>query len=245
MNLGQLYTEIGRLLNDPSNQRWSTTVLLDRINQAQRTIQAYTKAVVTKENLTPTANSAILVLDAGVMDIQRASILRSDGSLYPLEGITRYELDYRYPNWENWDAGEPVRYYYEASFNQLYLVPKPDAANALLEGVSVWEIQMPADLANTTDIPFDSNAQMIPYHTAIVHWVVAVCFMDDGTQEALAKSSFHKSGMIERPGEFEKQIKLITARFDSLSDVPANVLWKPQGGRIGRNSISKSYPFSS
>ena len=52
------------------------------------------------------------------------------------------------------------------------LVPAPDAANAISSGLRVWEIQKPADLVNSTDVPFGSNTAMIPYHGAIVHDVV-------------------------------------------------------------------------
>lgn len=244
MNLSDLQAEIGRLLNDPSNQRWTTDVLTTRINQAQTIVQGYTNAVKTLETLTPVVDTATVSVNSGTLDIVRVRITRSNGDKEKLEGITVEELDFRYPNWENLGSGKPENYWFDATNAQINLVPKPDSTNAITNGLSVWEVRKPADLSSSTDIPFDSNSPMVPYHLSIVHWVVAQCWMDDATPEALGKSKFHKSGILERPGEFEKQIMRIREDFDMPVDIPARVLWKPQGGRVGSWSTpSKSYPF--
>lgn len=245
MNVSQLYAEIGRLLNDPNNTRWTTDVLLIRMNQAQIVIQNYTRAVKTKETLTPTAGSSEVTVDSDTLNILRVTLTLGTGSVKVIEGITREELDYRYPNWMNLGSGEPDVYWFDATNAKINLVRAPDSSNATTNGLSVWEVQKPTDLASDSDIPFDSNTPMVPYHMAIAHWVVAQCWMDDATPEALAKARFHRSEVLERPGEFEKHIMRIRADFDMPRDIPAKILWRPQGGRLGRwGRPSKSYPFS-
>ncbi len=244
MNLSNIWSECGRLLNDPNNDRWSQSVLTTRANEAQTIVQALTKAVKIKETLTPTAETQEVSVNSSTLDILRVTLTLASGDKKVLEGIPREELDYRVPDWENLGSGEPTMYFFDASNAQINLVRKPDSEHAIASSLSVWEVRKPADMDDSADIPFDSNTPMTPYHLSVCHWVVAQCWMDDGTPEGLQKSKFHKSGMFERPGEFEKQIMLIRADFDNPTDIPAKVLWRPQGGRLGRtNRLSKSNPL--
>lgn len=245
MNLSQIYTECGRLLNDVGNSRWPQATLLDRINGAMTDILILTNSVKTLETLTPTVSTSAVQLNTKVIDVIRVVIQRTDGSLFKLRGYLRDQLDYEFPNWQQLTDGEPLAYWWDGTNQQLNLVPKPDSANAIASGLRVWEIITPTDLANTTDVPFDSNAAMIPYHDAIVHDVVAKCWMDDGTPEALAKSKFHKSGTMSHPGEFENEIMKINSKFDAPEDIPARILWRPQGGRASRvGLITKENPLN-
>lgn len=244
MNLTTLQDEIGRLLNDPQHQRWSTDVLTTRINLAQTEIQGYTNAVKTSEQITPVVGQHNYTLNASTMDILYATKTLSTGDVKPLNFITRYELDYLYPNWQQWSNGEPICAYFDETSQTLYLEPAPDAANAISNGITVYETRVPTDLALSTDIPFDSTGSMIPYHMAIVHWVVAQCWMDNSDPESFKQSKFHKSGDMKDPGQYELQIKRINDQFDSSEAVPSHVMWKPQGGRAGYYSIpTKSYPL--
>jgi hypothetical protein len=244
MDLSGIWVEAGRLLNDPNNDRWTQAVLTTRANEAQTIVQALTKAVKIKESLTPTADTQEVTINTSTIDILRVVLTLPNGDKKIIEGIPREELDYRMPGWENLDSGEPDMYFFDASNAQINLVRKPSSTYAIASSLEVWEARKPADMDDSADIPFDSNVPMTPYHLSVVHWVVAQCWMDDGTPESLAKAKFHKSGILERPGEFEKQIILIRADFDNPTDIPANILWRPQGGRLGRtNRLSKTNPL--
>lgn len=234
MNLTTLSDEIGRLLSDVTHDRWSQATLTTRINLAQTEIQGYTKALKYPNTITPTANAEKISIAANTMDVIRASKTLPGGEIKPFPGIDLEQLNYLYPDWKQWQPGEPLYWYYDAGDQTIHPVPRCDD-NFVNGGgyFELTEIRTPTDLSAGTDIPFDSNNQMIPYHTAIVHYVVARCFMDDGTPEALGKSKFHKSGSMMNPGEYEKQLGRIMAEFDTATGVPAQILWKPQGGRIG------------
>lgn len=245
MNQSEIWAEEGRLLSDPNNDRWSTSVLQARNNEAQTIVQSYTKAVKTSETLTPTADTSQVTINTATLDIMRVTLTLPTGSIKIIDGLSREELDYRYPDWENWDPGEPQIYWFDGSNAQINLVPAPSAAYARADALKVWEVRKPADMTAGTDTPFDASVPMEPYHLAVVHWTVAQCWLDDGTPESLAKSKFHRSGSLERPGEFEKQILRVRQDFDNPVDIPARILWRPQGGRLGRGGMpSKSYPFS-
>lgn len=243
MDVSDLYAEIGRLLNDPNNDRWSQAILLDRINLAQTAVLAYSNSVKTKETLTPVAGTPDISLDSDVMDIIRVHIMNSSGEWKKLDGILRDQLDFQDPNWRNRDNDEPVAYTWDGTNQVLTLVPAPSSEWAQTNGLQVWEIQKPADLTSPNDVPFASNNAMIPYHMAIVYWVVAQCWMDDSTPEALTKSKFHRSDDFSRPGKFENEIKKIWSKFDTPKDIPLNILYRPEGGRSATVTRSKSNPL--
>jgi hypothetical protein len=222
------------LLGDKDHIRWPTDVIDDRLELAQTEVQALTNAVKTVETLTPTANTAEVTVDDDTLDILRVTLTQSDGTITTIAGRTREDLDFYVPTWPNMNPDLPKNYYFDASNAQLVLVPAPSSAYALSNSLKVWEVRIPAAMTSDTSVPFDASALMRAYQMSLVHWVVAVCFMDNGDPESLAKSKFHKTNDMNRPGEYEKVIKLINAKFDSPVDVPARILGPyPQGGRLG------------
>jgi hypothetical protein len=244
VNLTQIQAQCGLLLGDPNNDTWAASVLTTRANLLQTEIEGITNAVKTAETLTPVTSTRTVSLNANTMNIVRASKTLSDGSIRPLQLISREELDFLYPDWQQWQDGEPLYALYDATAQTLAFIPKPSSVFAITNGVTAWEIRKPADLSGASDIPFDSNNQMVPYHMAIVHGVVALCFADVGTPEALGKAKYHRSGNMMKPGEFENHVGRIMSEFDVPEAVPSRILFMPQGGRVGGWGVpSKSNPL--
>jgi len=239
MLLSEIWAECGRLLNDPTNQRWTTDVLTKRANMAQDEIQGLTNAKKSQEVLTYSIGVETVDVAATTLNILRVLITRENGDIEPLFGLSLYELDFLYPGWRQEDDGPPKYWWFDQSNQRLHLVPNPDITVA--DGLTVWEINRSTEMSVGSDVPFNGN--LLAYHMSIVHWVVAQCWMDDATPESMAKARFHKSGVIERPGEFEKQIIRIRKEFDAPDGVPARILWMPQGGRVAGSRSSKSNPL--
>lgn len=233
MQRSAIEDEIGRLLNDPNHDRWSTAILRARIEFAQQEVQALTGAVKTTESLTPTASTNEVTLDSGVIDITQATWTEPDGNVLPLNFKSIEDLDFYYPNWRNEGDGRPAVISWDPSNRQVILVPAPASDDITASCLKVWEVQIPDELSSDSSEPFDGNVRMRPYTMSVVHWVVAQCWMDDATPEALAKARFHKSNDIDRPGEFEKVIKKINAKFKSATAIPERIKWRPQGGLVG------------
>lgn len=244
MTLQYIWNECGRLLNDPNNQRWSTTILTERANKAQTIIQGYTKAIKTSETLTATANQQTVALNANTMDVNRVIITRANGDRFPLDGTTVDDLDEDYPTWRNLSAGEPKTWFYDGVGQTLNLVPKPDSNNVVASGLEVEEIRSTTDMSASTDVPFDSNAEMKPYEDAIVAYVVSKCWADDGTPDALGKSKFFRSGSMSKPGEFEKELMRIYGQFNNPR-VPSHIHFEKQGGRLSGWGPNKANPLGS
>ena len=244
MLVSAMYQEIGRLLGDPNNDRWVAATLLARINLAQTKVLGLTNAVKTKETLTPVAGTETVSLDTDTMDIIRVHIKNSSGEWFKLDGILRDQLDFNSPNWRQLDDGQPLAYTWDGTTLVLTLVPAPSAEWAQTNGLEVWEVQKPTDLTLASETVFAANNAMIPYHMAVVHWVVAQCWLDDGTPESNKKARDHRSGDFDRPGEFENEIKQIWKKFDAPQDIPSRILWRPQGGRAsGIGMRSKANPL--
>lgn len=244
MTLEELQEEIGRLLGDPAHDRWPLTTLTTRINEAQTIVQGYTNAYQTTETGTLNTDDESTDLNANTMDITMVTITRPNGDIDRLQGITRFNLDYDYPNNRNTDSGDPIFYFYDQQVLRLWPIP-----DSTYNGLSIFirEVRKPDDLVDASDIPFNSSNLLIPYHMAIVHWVVSQCWMDDGTPESLAKARFHKTGVLDDKGagQFELQIKRILAKVNSPEDVPEYIKWKPTGARVGASNYpSKSNPFA-
>jgi hypothetical protein len=245
MDLSAMYAESGRLLGDPNNERWVVATLKTRLNLAMTVVQALTNAVKTLETLTPVAGTEEVQLDTDVIDVVRVHIKNSSGEWFPLSGILKDQLDFEAPNWQQMEDGMPRRFSWDGTNQKLLLIPAPSSEWAVSNGLRVWEIQRPVDLSATTDVPFSTNTAFIPYHMSLVHWTVAQCWMDDGTDEALKKSRFHRSDDFSRPGKFEMEVKKIWNKFDAPEAIPARILWRPQGGRAsGIGTRSKANPLA-
>lgn len=243
MNLSQIQSECGRLLNDPSNTRWTPDVLTTRINFAQTQIVGFTQALKTTVAYTPTANVSDVLIGA-VLSVYKAYKTKSDGSVVALQSIAVEQLDFMYPQWRQWNPGEPQYWIWNAGSLTVTLAPAPDINNVATGGLRLAEIVIPPDLVNPTDIPFGAEPSLIPYHMTIVHWVVAQCWMDDGIPEALAKAKFHKSGDMTHPGQYELQLARMISEFEVVDAQQNRILFQPQGGRIGQWFIpNKTNPF--
>lgn len=250
MQRSDLEAEVARLIGDPNYTRWSTTLIDSRLDAAQLDVQKWTNAVKTTTLYTPTANVAAVTVGDSVIDILRATFTRPDGTVKTesngFRPINRYQLDFDRPNWPNESTGEPVLWTFDASNKQIILIPAPDSTNAMANALTVLEVRQPTALSVgiSTSVPFDSNALMVPYHRALVYWAVSECLKDNADSDSLNKAKYFRSNDIERPGEYEKEIKQILMKFDVPEAIPARVMWKPTGGRLGSpGQLSKSNPL--
>lgn len=246
MQRTDLDAEIGRLLGDKNHDRWTTDILHTREDLACIDILKWTNAIKQTNSYTPVAETSTVAVNAAVMDILQVALIKSDGTVKPLDGKNRDQLDWLRPNWENESSGEPDTWTFDASNSNIILVPKPSATYAITNALRVREVRQPsATMAAGSDstVPFDSNSLFIPYHMAICYWVAGQCLKDDNTPESLQKSRYFRSNDLQKPGEYESEIKKILMKFDVPEAIPSQIIIQKQGGRIASNVPSKAYPF--
>lgn len=251
MQRSDLEAEIGRQLGDPNNTRWTPAVIDARLDAAEVDVLKWTNAIKQTNSYTPVASSPYVTINTKLLDVLAANFVMSDGTIKgPKRGfdpISRWDLDFNRPNWQNEAAGEPVLWTYDASNDRIILVPPPSAQNANANALKVLEVATPTtplSQGSATSVPFDNNTLMIPYHRALVYWVVAECLHDNSDGDSLAKSKFFRSNDMMSPGEYEKEIKQILMKYDVPEAIPASVKYQPQGGRISGNGMNqKSNPL--
>jgi len=85
---------------------------------------------------------------------------------------------------------------------------------------------------------------MVPYHRALIYWTVSECLKDNQDSDSLSKAKYFRSNDLDKPGEYEKEIRQILMKFDVPEGIPAKVQWKSTGGRLGSpGQLSKSNPL--
>lgn len=248
MQRSDLEAECGRLLGDPNFSRWSTTVIDTRLVSAEIDVLKWTNAVKKTATYTPVAESSYVIVSSNLLDILAANYVLPDGTIKGpkrrFDPISRWDLDFNRPNWQNEESGEPVLWTFDASNARVILVPKPSSAD--VGTLQLLEVETPTTPINTdsTTVPFDNNALMVPYHRALVYWVVSECLKDNNDSESLQKARYFRSNDITAPGEYEKEIKQILMKFDVPEAIPAGVKFQPQGGRVSGYGLNqKSNPL--
>lgn len=246
MQRSDIEAEIARLLGDPSNTRWTTAVIDTRLDAAEVDVLKWTNAIKTARTYTPTANSNYVTVGTTILDILDATYTQPDGTVKGskrrFDPISVWDLNFNRPNWRNEQPGEPVLWSFDASNDRIILVPAPDASNISTTNLSLLEVDTPTtplSQGTATSIPFDSNALMVPYHRALINWVVSECLKDNNDSDSLQKARYFRSNDVTRPGEYETQIKQILMKFDVPEAIPAGVKFQPQGGRISGYGLNQ------
>lgn len=192
-----------------------------------------------------------VVVSSLIIDILRATFTLPDGTVR-VDGagfspINRYQLDRDRPNWQNEAAGEPELWAWDASTRSVILIPKPDTAHAAVaNALTLLEVHQPASLATglSTDVPFDSNALMVPFHRSLIYWATAECLLGNTDADSLNKAKYFRSENRQEPGLYESEIKKLLALFDVPEVIPARVSYQPTGGRLGSpGQLTKSNPL--
>lgn len=255
MTRDQLVAEISRLLNDVGGTRWDPTItIIPRLDAAQIDVQKYAKAVKTTSSYTPTAGVAAVVIGGAtglVIDVLRATYTLSDGTILTekngFKPISRWDLDFMLPNWPNMTPAQPQMWFVDASSQAVVLVPAPDAGSIVANALTLLEVRQPTAISAGTgvSVPFDNTLMMVPFHRALIYWVVAECMRDNNDADSLAKAKYFRSDNRQQPGLYETEIKQILSLFDVPEAIPAAVRFQPQGGRISGNSTlnQKSNPL--
>lgn len=193
---------------------------------------------------------ATVTVSALIIDVLVGTYTLSDGTIKSanrgFNPISRYQLDIDRPNWRNEDAGEPVLWTFDASNDQVILIPKPDSAHVVANALTLTEVRQPTTLSSgaASSIPFDSNSLMVPFHRALIYWAVAECLRDNSDTDSLNKAKYFRSDNRQEPGLYETEIKQIMSLFDVPEVQPARVSCRPTGGRLGSpGQLTKSNPL--
>lgn len=174
LTLAQIRTEIRRNVHDTDStrQRYSDSVLLDYVNEAQ-------KEVVNVTLLTQKTTSYVLLplttyyaLPTDFLSSNHVDFKNNSGLTMPMDQVTIKGLANKNPDWKKVN-GIPAQYLVDNSTSDttqtVSYIPVP--TNASTGTVTMrYSYQVP-DMANDGDVPFNGKRQFYTFHMAIVYHV--------------------------------------------------------------------------
>ena len=169
-------------MNDTDQTHWSTTVIDDRIELAQKDIVIRTSCLKEVSTFSPVALQQEYTLPTDFLSADRMTI---DGKEITYK--SKPELDfYHTGDWTD-SKGTPENFYIDISTDNLKfgLFPKPETAGT--NTGKLLYVKVPDALTGASSVPFDGNALLIPYHIGIVYYVVMMCRLDDEKFDAANK----------------------------------------------------------
>lgn len=189
MNLSDLQTFAAELCTDREFQRYSAASHTQVLNHAQEEWNleaAILKDTVTLTTVDGTRSYALSGLTGTPIRFDRVThkgieLSRRDKAWFDL---------YASDDWSD-DIGTPKQYYIDVSDpdNQnIFLYPIPQSADAGANLI-VEYVKSPTALSGSTDIPFNSNTLMYPYHHGLAYRGAAFLLLRDPSQENMIKGS--------------------------------------------------------
>lgn len=192
--LGQLKTDIRRNMRDTSaisdEQRYSDALLTDFINEAQREI-------VNAARLSEKATSYILsprttyyTLPNDMIAIHHVDFRNAGGQVLNLTEIPWRTLYQNNANWDRTTGSAPTQYSVSqtttsatSSTSTLRISYIPVPTQTSTGTVTIWYFNQVDDLRVDSDIPFNSKANLYPFHQTISYYVTMRLKLIEGRLE--------------------------------------------------------------
>lgn len=183
LTLSQIRTEVRRAIRDnPSDStryRYSDTVLLDMINEAQRDITNQTWLAEQVTSYVLTAGTSYYNLPLPLLDINQVYFRNTQGQTLEIEAISQKAMYDQASDWQQ-EAGTPVQYFISmatsptttnASTKRISYIPIPTRTST--GTIEMWYSFQVDDLANDSDIPFNGLRHLMTYHMALAYHAIS------------------------------------------------------------------------
>jgi hypothetical protein len=92
-------------------------------------------------------------------------------------------------SWESVPTGLPTEYYERGDY--FGLKPTPALTYSTTYAIQIDYYKKPVELSSSTDIPFDGNRLLVPYHKLLVMGVVIMCLKEDGDSAAALQTEYY------------------------------------------------------
>lgn len=212
-----LTTLTSLLIDDPSNQAFTTAQVQAKLEEAQERFVLDTR--VLRDSATPASvvsGTAEYNLPSDVMDIIRVAV---DG--VELDRISKADLDfYSSSRWDQ-TTGTPRYYYVDLDPNnkKFRLYPTPDTSGS--SNLTVEYVKMPPTLSADASVPLDGHTLLIPYHNSLAYWAAKELLMIRPSQENLVRVQQYTK-------RYEDEVSNCIEAFKHLEQSQG---WRMIGGR--------------
>jgi len=199
----QIFTNVGNILQDTTNVRWTQTELLNWLNAGQRTIALVKPNVTMTTQIVPLSAGTRQVLPSDIITLdQVVRNIASDGvtpgpAILPIEKVL---LDNSYPGWHTaaasltvlfycWDDKDPTRFW--------VYPPQPTGTAQQVEAVMAT---LPASLtAASAVISLDDI-----YEGPLTEYILYRCFLKD--------SEFGAANLPQAMGHWQTMLELLQVK---------------------------------
>lgn len=180
--LSDIRTQIRRTVDDnptdTSFRRYSDTFLLSLINEGQKEVVNLTWLAEKPTSYALTSQTSYYNLPTDFLAVTQVYYFERNKQLIELSELSQKALYDQFPTWEA-QGGTPVNYWVSNATNPASTSPMPKRISYFpvitrqsTGTVTVWYLHQVADLSGDSDTPFDGRQDLIPYHNAIVYYVV-------------------------------------------------------------------------
>jgi hypothetical protein len=173
--------------NSSTNPRYSNAMILDLMNEGQAEInnQVMLSNGVTNYVLTPMTSYYILPNDFQMAN--EVYFKKQTGETIKLTAVNQNQLYQSKPDWERIKASDPNQFWISDSTysiatgtitKRVSYIPVPNWQST--GTISMWYYTQMVTLANDSDIPFNGQYELLPYHYTIVYYVTMRLKIIDG-----------------------------------------------------------------
>jgi hypothetical protein len=182
MTWGDILAQVRLLEKDnvSTSYKWTDQQLLDRANQIQDDVCAKTFCLQSRYYISTSTGIQEYRLPSDCLKIIRAAyaISASSTSFKKLTYTTIAGQDK--DNASTWQSttGLPTEYYRRTDY--IGLRPIPSSAYSGTNFIQLDYIVRASSMSSTTDVPFNGDYTLYPFHQAIIYGVAALCEYDKG-----------------------------------------------------------------
>lgn len=189
--------------------RYSTSTIIDMLNIAQYEIVDLTWCLTYETAETISANTTYYTMPDNTFAPYRVLF-----GTTTLEVAHINELDRQYPAWQNDSASWPEKYSiktatYSAASPAIMLYPVPNTSGTL----TINSVLIPTELSAGTDVPFNGDKRLIPYHGLMVLRVASLINDVRGFENLAARLDSQYAALLAsmlntiriKPGEIPKK----------------------------------------
>ena len=172
-------------LTDTTKQRWTDAQLLDRINIIQQAMVRNTFCLQSQYTIDTTSTTREYALPSDCLKVIRVSYdvaasTVGDGHYYKLTWASIAGLDAT-SNWEAKAVGKPLDYYERAGYIGLPTIPSATYYGD--DKLKIDYVVIPSSVSASTDIPFNGNYSLYPFHEGIIYGVASLCLWAEGNMQ--------------------------------------------------------------
>ena len=184
--------------SDSSRRRYSDTVLLDYINEAQREVSNATWLCLKSTTYVLSPMTTYYTLPTDLLAIDQVYFTNRSGNLRELEEKSQRGLYDSNPAWST-SRGEPIEYWVSATTNPspgasapLYISYVPIPTSASTGTIVMWYLNQPADLSADSDVPFENRRHLYPYHMCLAYHVITkIKILEGWGEEAITYQTLY------------------------------------------------------